>query len=73
MTSFAFVAQPLDPRTRPGCGRSAGTTGRVCFDPAGRPDLVDKTGNEVMCSMSCQDLREGATRRAAGCEGNDGA
>lgn len=57
VTSFAFVAHPATPGqtgVRSFCGDSSG---RVCYDPAGHPNLVDKTGQEVMCSMTCQDLR----------------
>ena len=56
VTSFAFVAHPVTPGqtgVRSFCGDSSG---RVCSDPAGRPNLVDKTGQEVMCSMTCQDF-----------------
>jgi hypothetical protein len=56
-TSYAFVAHPLtqgQTGVRSFCGDH---TGRICFDPGGRDELVDRTGDEVLCSMSCQDLQ----------------
>ena len=57
VTSYAFVVHPItvgQTGLRSFCGDSSG---RICYDPGGGADLVDKTGPEVMCSASCQVLQ----------------
>lgn len=57
VTSFAVVAHPITAGltgVRSFCGDSSG---RVCYDPQGGANLVDKRGNEVLCSTTCQDQR----------------
>lgn len=55
--SFAFVAHPItagQTGVRSFCGDASG---RVCFDPGGGEDLVDRMGDEVVCSMRCQNFQ----------------
>ena len=57
VTSFAFVARPINSGqtgVRSFCGDSSG---RICYDPAGGANLVDTTSEGVMCSTTCQDFQ----------------
>jgi len=56
-SSYAFVAHPVtagQTGVRSFCGDSSG---RICYDPGGRPNLTDQAGDEVRCSDQCLDLQ----------------
>ena len=55
-STFAFLAYPSNPGqsgVRSFCGDSSG---RLCYDPRGGKDLIERVGGEVQCSMRCETL-----------------
>ena len=54
--SYAVVAHPIKAGQSGVRSFCADHTGRICFDPSDRADLVEYTGTEVSCLRTCETL-----------------